>query len=89
MSLTRKEAIDAIKGNYPPENYQILREALDLAIMVLEDDTVAKQRAEIERLSDAIESMRSEISYSLNSNKSEEVKQHYLENAVRIADRVN
>ena len=31
-----KEAIEAIKSNYPPENYTILREGLDLAIEVLE-----------------------------------------------------
>lgn len=32
-----QEAIEAIKKNYPPENYSILREALDLAIKVLEE----------------------------------------------------
>lgn len=30
-----KEAIDAIRANYPPENYTILREGLDLAIITL------------------------------------------------------
>lgn len=34
--MTRKEAIDAIKCNYPPEHYSILREALDMAIKELE-----------------------------------------------------
>jgi hypothetical protein len=34
--MTSKEAIEAIKANYPPANYTILREALDLAIKVLE-----------------------------------------------------
>lgn len=34
--LTPKEAIEAIKCNYPPENYSILREALDMAIEALE-----------------------------------------------------
>ena len=31
-----EEAIEAIKSNYPPDNYTILREGLDLAIEVLE-----------------------------------------------------
>jgi hypothetical protein len=34
--MTYKEAIHAIKSNYPPENYTILREALDLSINVLQ-----------------------------------------------------
>lgn len=34
--MTNKEAINAIKCNYPPENYTILREALDMAIKALE-----------------------------------------------------
>lgn len=37
--MTSKEAIEVIKSNYPPENYTMLREALDLAIKVLEDDS--------------------------------------------------
>jgi hypothetical protein len=35
--MNYKEAIEAIKANYPPENYSILREALDLAIIVLQE----------------------------------------------------
>lgn len=31
------EAIEVIKSNYPPSNYTMLREALDLAIDVLQD----------------------------------------------------
>lgn len=34
--MTNEEAIKAIKCNYPPENYTILREALDMAIKALE-----------------------------------------------------
>ena len=34
--MTNKEAIEAIKCNYPPENYTRLREALDMAIEALE-----------------------------------------------------
>ena len=34
--MNREEAIDAIKCNYPPENYSVLREALDMAIEALE-----------------------------------------------------
>lgn len=32
-----KTAIKVIKNNYPPENYTLLREALDLAIKLLEE----------------------------------------------------
>ena len=35
--MTNKEAIEAINANYPPENYTILREALDMAITLLEE----------------------------------------------------
>lgn len=31
------EAINAIKQNYPPSNYTRLREALDMAIVLLEE----------------------------------------------------
>ena len=34
--ITNEEAIKAIKCNYPPENYTILREGLDMAIGALE-----------------------------------------------------
>lgn len=37
--MTSKEAIEVIKSNYPPEKYTILREALDFAIKLLEDDS--------------------------------------------------
>lgn len=32
-----KEAIETIKSNFPPENYTMLREALETAIKVLEE----------------------------------------------------
>ena len=35
--MTNEEAIEAINTNYPPENYTILREALDVAIALLEE----------------------------------------------------
>lgn len=34
--MNNQEAIKAIKNNYPPSNYIMLREALDLAIKALE-----------------------------------------------------
>lgn len=34
--MTNREAIEAIKSNYPPANYSILREALDKAMEALE-----------------------------------------------------
>ena len=36
--MTSEEAIKTIKANYPPENYTLLREALDLAIKLLEKE---------------------------------------------------
>ena len=36
--MTYVEAIEAIKSNYPPSNYTILREALDMAMEVLEKE---------------------------------------------------
>lgn len=51
-------------------------------------DIVAEQRAEIERLEGTINAMRSEIYYATTANKSDEVKRHYLENAMRYADKV-
>lgn len=34
--MNYSEAIETIQSNYPPEHYTMLREALDLAIRVLE-----------------------------------------------------
>lgn len=36
--MTRKDAIEAIKCNWPDSRYTILREALDMAVKALEDD---------------------------------------------------
>ena len=38
--MTRKEAIEAIKNNYPDRKYSILREALDMAIEALQAEPV-------------------------------------------------
>ena len=37
--MTYEEAINAIKCNYPPEHYSMLREALDMAMECLEKQT--------------------------------------------------
>ena len=37
--MTRKDAIEAIKCNWPDNRYTILREALDMAVKALEDVT--------------------------------------------------
>ena len=36
MNNKYEEAIEAIKANYPPSNYTMLREGLNLAIEILE-----------------------------------------------------
>lgn len=46
--MTNQEAIETIKANYPPENYSMLREALDIALALLEDQE-AKPMIENER----------------------------------------
>ena len=35
--MTNQEAIETIEANYPPENYSMLREALDMAIALLKE----------------------------------------------------
>lgn len=35
--MTNQEAIETIEANYPPENYSMLREALDMAIARLKE----------------------------------------------------
>ena len=35
--MTNQEAIETIKANYPPENYSILREALEMALSLLKE----------------------------------------------------
>lgn len=37
-----QEAIEVIKSNYPPENYTMLREALDLSIELLTEKVERK-----------------------------------------------
>lgn len=56
---------------------------IDIAMDVIDD-----QRIEILHLENIIKSMKSEIEYSLHDNKSEDVKKHYLQNAVRYANDV-
>ena len=43
--MTRKEAIEAIKCNWPDSRYTILREALDMAISALREQVVADKDA--------------------------------------------
>ena len=35
--MTNKEAIETIEANYPPENYSMLREALDMALALMKE----------------------------------------------------
>ena len=36
--MTKQEAIETIKANWPPENYTMLREALTIAVDALDSD---------------------------------------------------
>lgn len=51
----------------------------------LEND-INEHKDEISEYRRVINSMKEEVEYALYSNKSKEVKQHYLENAVRYAE---
>lgn len=51
-------------------------------------DIIHEQKEEILKLEDVIKSMKSEIEYALGSNKTEEVKEVYLKNAIRYANEV-
>ena len=44
--MTREEAIEAIKCNWPDSRYTILREALDMAISALREQDVADKDVE-------------------------------------------
>lgn len=52
--MTNKEAIAAIIANYPPENYTILREALDKAINLLKAQEALKPVQNEEKYGDAL-----------------------------------
>lgn len=51
-------------------------------------DVINEQREEILNLENVIKSMKSEIGYSLKDSKSEDVKEVYLNNAIRYAEDV-
>ena len=53
--MTRKDAIEAIKCNWPDSRYTILREALDMAVKALED--VADKNVEKMTNADRIRAM--------------------------------
>jgi len=42
--MTNQEAIETIEANYPPENYSMLREALDMAIKLLKEQETVKPK---------------------------------------------
>ena len=44
--MTREEAIEAIKCNWPDSRYTILREALDMAISALQQQETVTNRNE-------------------------------------------
>ena len=56
--MTRKDAIEAIKCNWPDSRYTILREALDMAVKALED--VTDKNVEKMTNADRIRAMRDE-----------------------------
>ena len=53
----------------------------------LEND-INEYKDEISEYCRTIKNMKEEVEYALYSNKSKEVKQHYLENAVRYAEEI-
>nr|WP_024835529.1 hypothetical protein [Clostridium sp. 12(A)] len=56
--MTNKEAVNAIKCNYPPSSYSMLREALDMSISLLEQGGNERWIPVNERLPDEHEEVR-------------------------------
>lgn len=42
--MTNQEAIETIEANYPPENYSMLREALNMALTLLKEQELMKPK---------------------------------------------
>ena len=42
--MTNQEAITTIEANYPPENYSMLREALNMALTLMKEQKSIKQK---------------------------------------------
>jgi hypothetical protein len=42
--MTNQEAIETIEANYPPENYSMLREALNMALTLMKEQKSIKQK---------------------------------------------
>ena len=74
MGMTTKEAIEAIKCNWPDSRYTILREALDMAISALrEQDAADKDVGNNEPLTlDELRQMDGEPVYSVEITGREE-----------------
>ncbi len=45
--MTNQEAIETIESNYPPENYSMLREALNMALSVLKEQEAVKPKSKV------------------------------------------
>ena len=89
--MTRKDAIEAIKCNWPDSRYTILREALDMAVKALEDVTdknVGKMTNadRIRAMSDKelAELMRSMMDCDSCGNKGDCGYDHFISNAPTI-----
>ena len=68
--MTREEAIEAIKCNWPDSRYTILREALDMAISALQQETVADRNEPLTM--DELRKMDGEPVYSVEITGREE-----------------
>ena len=55
--MTNTEAIETIEANYPPENYSMLREALDMSIALLKE----QEPKQVIGIADSLEGM--EVGY--------------------------
>ena len=60
----------------------MFKDAID---QIKDEDYIEKLEQQNKRYRETIKSVRSEIEYALYSNKSEDVKRHYLQNAEREA----
>ena len=59
--MTNQEAIETIEANYPPQNYTMLREALDMAISLLKEQEVEYEKGYNDAMLDKQELMYESI----------------------------
>ena len=86
--MTRKDAIEAIKCNWPDSRYTILREALDMAIKALEDvtDKNVRKMTNADRIRAMSDEELAEFLYQVGYDNGWGMKEYALEWLQRPAE---